>query len=63
MDVGDLVKLKTRDDLCECCIERTGVVLSFRNHHPDDSGLMIRVVEVLWEDQTKWVEISDIELC
>lgn len=63
MKVGDLVKLKNRADLCECCVERTGVILRFRNHHPDDSSLVIRVVEVLWEDQTKWVDFSDIELC
>tara|TARA_Y100000816_G_scaffold284717_1_gene263374 strand:- start:680 stop:880 length:201 start_codon:yes stop_codon:yes gene_type:complete len=63
MKVGDLVKLKNNATLCECCVERTGVVLRFKNHHPDDSALVIRVAEVLWEDQTKWVDLSDIELC
>jgi len=63
MKIGDLVKLKHKKDLCECCMERTGVVLKLRNHYPDDSDIIIRVAEVLWEDQTKWVEVSDIEPC
>ena len=63
MKIGDLVKLKERDDLCECCVERTGVILNFRNHHPDDSAIVITVAEVLWDDRTKWVDVSEIVLC
>ena len=63
LKVGDLVKLKESEDVCECCSERTGVILRLKNHHPDDSNMIITVAEILWEDQTKWVEVSRIEIC
>ena len=41
----------------------TGLVLGFSIHHPDDSGIMIRVAEVLWDDGPAWVEITKLEVC
>ncbi len=64
---GDLVRLKkgeyigksdpwTRENV-------TGIVLRFDLHHPDDSALVIRVVEVLWDDGPAWVEVTKLEKC
>ena len=60
-NTGDLVRVKLTDP--DIRNRSSGIVLKFDVHHPDDSGLVIPIVEVLWDDGPSWIDRDRIELC